>query len=67
MDKLQKLYDSEINWAIETFWDGGFTAKLGDEMNGFKAEKTCDTLEEAADFLWVQAKKRYPDATAFQI
>ncbi len=39
---FQALYDSEINFAVTTFWDGGFTAKLGDEMNGFKEVRHCE-------------------------
>ncbi len=35
MDQFQALYDSKINFTISTFWDGGFTWKLGDELNGF--------------------------------
>lgn len=32
---LQALYDSEINFRISCFWDGGFIVELGDEHNGF--------------------------------
>jgi len=35
-ETLQAMYDSEINFSISTFWDGGFDWKLGDAMNGFK-------------------------------
>ena len=35
-DILQALYDSEINCRIEIFWEGGWTAWLGDDMNGFR-------------------------------
>lgn len=38
MSVFQDLYHSEINFSVSTFWDGGFEVKLGDEMNGFKAE-----------------------------
>lgn len=38
MSVFQDLYHSEINFSVSTFWDGGFDVKLGDEMNGFKAE-----------------------------
>jgi hypothetical protein len=48
---IQALYDSEINCSITTFWDGGFTVRLGDEMNGFVAEQTCATASESAIFL----------------
>ena len=30
-EQLQALYDSEINWTLAAFYDGGFTWKLGDE------------------------------------
>ncbi len=35
---LQDIYDSEINFSISCFWDGGFEVKLGDVGNGYKAE-----------------------------
>lgn len=39
---LARLYRSEINCSISTEWDGGWDVKLGDEMNGWKAETTID-------------------------
>ena len=33
---LDALHDSEINCRIECFFDSGWTAWLGDEMNGFR-------------------------------
>jgi hypothetical protein len=30
VDPLQELYDREINFKIEAFWDGGFDVALGD-------------------------------------
>jgi hypothetical protein len=38
MSIMQRLYDSEINATMSSFWDDGFYVKLGDEMNGFRAE-----------------------------
>jgi hypothetical protein len=35
---LTKLYESEINCSISSFWDNGILARLGDDMNGFLAE-----------------------------
>ena len=35
---LQELYNSEINLHLSWMWDAGFDVKLGDEMNGYKAE-----------------------------
>jgi hypothetical protein len=34
---IERLYASEINCSISTFWDGGIAVKLGDELNGFVA------------------------------
>ena len=39
--ELQRIYDSEIN-AVTWFWDGGFTVRLGDKMNGFLAEEVVN-------------------------
>ena len=33
---LSDIYRSEINISITSFWDDGYTVKLGDEMNGFR-------------------------------
>lgn len=41
---FQDIYDSEINIRISTFWDGGYDLKLGDYMNGYKAETNVDHL-----------------------
>lgn len=59
---LQELYDSEINVSITSFWDGGFTIKLGDEANGFKAEANQDKIEYAGEILHCLAEQYYPDS-----
>lgn len=33
---LRRLYDSEINLEISSFWDGGYDFRIGDHANGFK-------------------------------
>jgi hypothetical protein len=33
-EELQRIYDSGINIRIESLWDGGWRAAVGDEMNG---------------------------------
>ena len=48
---IDALYQSEINCSVETFWDGGLTVKLGDDLNGVVAETECNTSFEAAQFL----------------
>ena len=66
---LQALYDSEINVEISWLWDGGIDlklggvkVKLGDELNGYKAEGKVSTVAEAAVWLRDEACKHYPDS-----
>jgi hypothetical protein len=60
-DIFQRLYDSEINFRISCFWDGGFDVKLGDEMNGYLAEHQVKTWAEVGPWLRDQAMKHRPD------
>jgi len=62
IETLQRLYDSEINFSISCFWDGGFTVKLGDEMNGFDAETSVMTFGDAVAWLDRTARERYPES-----
>ncbi len=62
MSILQELYDSEINFVLSTLWDAGFDWRLGDELNGFKAEGCGLTLDEAIGQLAFAAFKNYPDS-----
>lgn len=59
---MKKLYESEINCSLSSFWDNSWDVKLGDEMNGFRAEGNFTTLDEAADFLDLQARKHFPES-----
>jgi hypothetical protein len=59
---LQDMYDSEINFSIVTFWDGGFYIKLGDDMNGFDAKGNAKDFASAVEWLRVQAIEKYPDS-----
>lgn len=61
-DIPQRLYDSEINFSISCFWDGGFDVKLGDSMNGFDSETQVHTFAMALAWLDQEARKRYPDS-----
>jgi hypothetical protein len=60
MTVLQRLYDSEINFVIEAFYDAGFYVKLGDEMNGFEAEGRCPTWADVEEWLTGMARIHYP-------
>ena len=61
-DIPQQLYESEINFSISCFWDGGFTVKLGDDMNGFGAERQAQTYADALAWLDQEARKQYPSS-----
>jgi hypothetical protein len=53
--KLQALYDAEVNYRLSTFWDGGFTVRLGDDLDGWQPERNFPTLEDAVDWLLSEA------------
>ena len=65
MKRLNILRNSEINFEIKVFYDCGFDVQLGDEMNGYKAKKTCSSIEESEEFLWKMAQIFYPKAECF--
>ena len=44
---LEDLYDSELNFELSTFWDAGYTIKLGDTQNGFSGKsEMLNSLKE---------------------
>jgi DNA-directed RNA polymerase alpha subunit len=59
---LQRLYDSEINFQIETFYDNGFIGRLGDWSNGTSASFCADTLKELSIKLANMAIAHYPES-----
>lgn len=67
---LQKIYNSEINFALVTSWDGGFTVIVGPEPYGEILTKgrceyrslMCNTLEEAMDHLIEKIVEMYPNS-----
>lgn len=49
---LKYLYEQEQNVEISSFWDAGWTFRLGDRANGFIAESiTVYDLQHGADWL----------------
>lgn len=61
--ELKKLYDSEINVQISSFWDGGWYVQLGDEINGFqKPDWDGCELKELVPAIRELAKKYYPNS-----
>lgn len=67
-DVMANLQHSEINCSVRSFYDGGFTVLLGDEMNGFDAEKQFRTEElgDAAEWLHQKALELYPNSVYTQ-
>jgi len=67
MSILTELHNSEISASIATFFDGAWTVKLGDKLNGFKAEASVDS--EAAAYEWLEraAIEYYPESRFAQI
>ncbi len=62
MNTLQKIYDSEINFTISTFWDAGFYWSLGDSTNGVIDKGWGSTIEEATKQLSESVIKHYPES-----
>jgi hypothetical protein len=63
VDVLDDLYGSEINCGIQSFWDGHWSAWLGDDMNGRVVAEHALKFDEIATWLDKQARKFYPNST----
>jgi hypothetical protein len=61
---IQRLYDSEINLTVQfsSFYDGGFTVKIGDELNGFRAEDQVQRWSDVEKWMRMKAIELYPDS-----
>lgn len=65
---LRRLYDSEINVELSSFWDTGYQWRLGDYANGYpeiepipkQLEACC--LESAITGLAFAAQREYPES-----
>ena len=60
--QLQRIYDSEINFCISTFWDGGFDVKIGNPMGGYLAETNTKKMETAVEWLIDKVLELYPNS-----
>lgn len=62
--ELQKMYDSEINVGIQSFWDGSWTVWLGDQMNGYIRPKwdNCE-LDQVIPALQELIKEHLPESS----
>lgn len=59
---IQELYDSEINVVIASFWDEGFHVRLGDRLNGFRAEARLADWPAVERWLTEAAIAHYPES-----
>ncbi len=60
---LSGLSRSKINWGLHFSLNEGYSAYLGDEINGFKARGTgFPTLIEATEWLSDQTFTHYPES-----
>ena len=59
---LEALYDHEINVGLQSFWDGGWTVWIGDDMNGHLAELGVerDEFHRITPWLIDVAERRFP-------
>ncbi len=61
IERVQAVYDDEINFSISCFWDAGFDIVLGDHANGIKGKMFADTFRGALKALIELVDKYYPD------
>jgi hypothetical protein len=62
MSIIQDLYDNEINFIIEAFWDAGFEVRLGDAKNGFRAHAVLRRWTEVEEWLIEAARVHHPSS-----
>ena len=62
MSVFQDLYDSEINFLVSCFWDGGFEVALGDELNGWKVRGMVIHFGMVEHWLAEAAIRHFPDS-----
>jgi uncharacterized membrane protein len=59
---LQRLYESEINFAVRTFWKCGFQWELVDRANRILAAGCAKTFTEAVADIARAAVNLFPDS-----
>lgn len=59
---LSALYAHEVNCGLSSFWDGGWSVWIGDDMNGLHAKTTFDTMDFSKIAAWLvdTAEDLYP-------
>src|SRR5262245_14683508 len=66
---LQELHDSEINAGVETFFDAGMRAWIGDARYGIAAERTFNRIGAPPNLEWpdVDAAGRWLHEKAIEL
>ena len=59
---LKDLYDSEINFELSTFWDGGYTLKIFGVSGSFQRTTEGLTLKEVPIEIVRMVVMHYPDS-----
>jgi hypothetical protein len=65
-EALSALYAAEQNVEISSFWDCGWRVRIGDEMNGFSAERQLkhDEFDQIGEWIISQiGNKASPKAS----
>jgi hypothetical protein len=63
LKNFRKSTTSEINVRISWLWDGGVDVRLGDDLNGYLAEETVQSVAEIVPWLQEAIAHFYPDST----
>ena len=58
---LAKFYAKEQNIEISSFWDGEWTARIGDRTNGYSAISEICALHEVAEWFEERYRTLWPD------
>ena len=63
-DVLQNLYDSGISAGLQSVWDSGLTAWIGDERSGVKAERIFRRYEFDCIATWLdqEGRRHFPNS-----
>lgn len=61
---LLTLYENEINCGMASFWDGGWTVWIGDDLNGRRVEENflAEDFDQISPWLHAEAQRLYPAA-----
>lgn len=61
---IRRLYESEINCGLQSFWDGGIDVWIGDYANGRHVEGNFSARQmgEIAAWLDIEARRLYPQS-----